>query len=273
MFLKKLKSSYSWLASVIMIVVFLFASKSVTAAQDPSLVALFGDSITVGFNQAAQGLRYGNGDLNVGQPAISLSNILNSHQRNSLVANLGVGGTPSGPSGNPALGGSGNGLSRISSDLAAVSNRYGPNRGKFVLIMYGINDMAFSISTSTTGFNVGQTAIRALQSGFVPVVSTITPCICNNQIPVGGRNNAIRQEIASLQANGQPIFFVDQYNLLIPTFASSLVDPDGVHPNNAGYTAIAQNWYDGALRRLVKPVSSLASVYSLLLDEEPTPAP
>jgi len=234
------------------------------AEGDPALVTLFGDSITFGF--IAPGV--GNGALNVGNPDIILSQLLNDSGRPSLVANHGWGGTPSGPAGTPGLVAIGNGLQRVASNLNSVKLAYPNHSRRFVMILYGINDQGWGIPTSTTGFNVGQIGIQANFQGFSAVVGTITPCICGVSSLLS-RNESIRANVAALQAQGRDIQLVDQYQLLINSYPQFLFS-DGIHPMEEGQRQIATNWFNQSLAGRIPEIPQsvvIAPILGLLLDD------
>jgi len=257
------------LSTTILISTLLVTGKVSFAQQNPSVIALFGDSISFGFNQnfAAPGSDDdGLGRLNIGQPAILLSQILRSNRRSNLVANFGNGGSSSGPN---QFGGSfNNGVDRITADLVFMRNTY-PGNAYYVLIMYGTNDFAFGISPSSTGFNNQVLIDRTIAQGATPLVATIPPCACQSQSAVISVNNNIRAAVTIKRAQGKEAYLVDHYtNLLQNNWASALVDPDGVHPNDAGYGVIAQHWFDNRLSQLIETDTVVISpVLNLLLDE------
>lgn len=234
---------------------------------DKAVVTLFGDSVSVGYLTSRNpGTDFGNGRLSFGLPSTLLSNLLNSSGRPSVVANFGIGGSPSGPSGNPGLVGGGNGVSRINSNLDYIKRRYAGS-AYYLLIMYGTNDRAYGISPSTTGFNIGILIDRALSKGVTPVVSTIPPCSCRSQSEQNSVNNHIRSRTNTRISQGKRVYLVDNYAALLPQWAS--LNGDGIHPNAAGYRIIAQNWFGQALSNLIRPNRvSIAPIINFLLDDD-----
>ena len=145
---------------------------SASAERDPSVVVLFGDSTTIGFNTNFDE-RFGDARLNFGEPSIQLTQILNNADRPSVVPNLGIGGSSSGPAtAFTGFVGEGNGVDRISEDLTDVIANI-PGRDYYVLILYGINDPARGIPSSVTGFNNGIMLERANALGYTALVSTV----------------------------------------------------------------------------------------------------
>ena len=251
-------------------------SGNANAERDPSVVALFGDSTTVGFNTNFDE-RFGDAQLNFGQPSIQLTQILNSSDRPSVVPNLGIGGSSSGPAtAFTGFAGEGNGVDRISEDLSDVITN-NPGRDYYVLILYGTNDPARGIPSSVTGFNNGIMVQRANALGYTALVSSILPCdVCPNNVAT--INNAIINEVNSRIAGGADARFVNIHDAVRADWISLYVENDGIHPNNAGYAAIAQNWFDLQLRELITPESvldavnsntpNISSIISLLLLED-----
>ena len=243
------------------------------AERDPSVVVLFGDSTTVGFNTNFDE-RFGDARLNFGEPSIQLTRILNNADRPSVVPNLGIGGTSSGPAtAFTGFTGVGNGVDRISGDLSSVIVN-NPGRDYYVLILYGTNDPARGIPSSVTGFNNGIMIQRANALGYTALVSTILPCdVCPNNVAT--INNAISNEVNNRIDGGADAHFVNIHNAVRASWIPLYVENDGIHPNDAGYEAIAQNWFDLQLQELITPESVLDSMTSgissiisfLLLDD------
>ena len=233
------------------------------SANDPNVVALFGDSITVGFNLSFRDI-FANGTTTRGAPTIELRDILNRRARPSIVANWGIGGSSSGPGPN---GRSNSGISRIRSNLSTTMNTH-DGKDYYVLIMYGTNDRNSGIAASTTGFNVGEMIRLARLEGFTPIASTIPPIAPNPGFSIASYNNSIRSAV-----NAQNTPLVDNFSIFSGTAGSTFFDLENgffVHPNDAGYQLIAQNWFDSALEDLISPNSSgaIAAIVSLLLSND-----
>ena len=223
-------------------------------AVEPSIIALFGDSITVGYNQLYSNTDLGNGTTTHGRPTIDLNNLLNESKpkRSAVVANWGDGGTSSE-----------NGAWRISRELEIMNSQYSGSN-KYVLILIGTNDSNFGISTSDTKFNIQMMIDDARTLGFEPIIGTLTPVSNRNVQP---RNTQIKSAAASRNA-----FLVDHYTRFInePGSWTQLIELDGgvrLHPNDSGYLVIAQTWFEQRLQDVI-PVSAIAipGIIQLILD-------
>ncbi len=236
-------------------------------AADPTVVALFGDSTSQGFNTNFQERGFAMARLNHGQPSVQLTKLLNESNRPSVVPNLGWGGTSSGPAVFTGLQGNVNGVDRINSHLSDL-RRDVPGKAYYALIMYGTNDFAFGIPASTTGFNNGLMIRSANANGYTALVSSIPPCdLCANNVV--NINSSISREVQRQIDSGADAHFVDNHSVLRGGWNTALSDPDGVHPTDEGYKVIAQKWFDDKLEQLIKPelMHTLSPVISLLLDE------
>lgn len=244
----------------------LLVSSAAQSQQLPNVVALFGDSISVGYNSTFPVRGYVGARLYYGRPSIALTNILTESGRTSIVPNLGWSGTASGPSYNPGLANTSNGLDRINSHLSQTRSAY-DGKAYYVLIMYGTNDSNYDIPASVTGYNNGLLIDRANAQGFTALVSTIAPCdVCANN--VDDINNRIRSNVLSKISSGADAHLVDNHAILRANWVSQYSDPDRLHPNNIGYDVIANNWFDSKLKSLIaKDRIAISPIISLLLDD------
>lgn len=247
-------------------------SQSAHATTDelPSVVILYGDSITVGFNRETNFTqRYGSGktlqQLPGSRPLFAMEELLNGTRpkRSSIIVNWGTGGSNSA-----------HGVNRISSYLKSTESAH-QGRHYYVLIMYGTNDIGSGISASTTAFNIRQmiSASRAEGANFTPVISTITPRDDRDVVPYNSRIiNEVTKDATAL---------VDSYSAFInhPSGFTSLLtqetsvitgQPVRLHPNVSGYDLIAQTWFDQALAALIEPDrgSAIPGALLLLLDDD-----
>jgi len=242
-------------------------------AKDPTIIALFGDSNSLGFNKSFENIdRDGDERENYGEPSIRLSHLLNDSKRPSKVINASYGGSASGPSRVIPFNGRPNGLDRINADLSSVKSKF-TGRAYYALIMYGINDLEARISPSTTGFNNKEMIRKANNLGFTVLVSTILPCdTCDTRAgqiyKVSQINSYIYKAFKESKALGSDVYFSDNHAAVRADWNNGLVDPDGVHPTNEGYEAIARNWFTSHLERLIEQdPNDITPIINLLLDE------
>lgn len=255
------------------------------AAEEPyaAVIVLFGDSTTTGFNAEFQDSRFGSGTTTLGCPTIYLNNILrnegprtdqqicsteahdspiidsNKKIHNTIVANWGVGGSDTT-----------SGESRISHNLNETKNTLDAEN-YFVLIMYGTNDQAFGVSTSTTNFNTRQMIIKARALGYEPIVGTILP---RDDVNVQPYNAQIVNA-----ANQEGVFVVDHFNRFISqpggwqTLIEQEISPEGelvrLHPHDQGYLIIAETWFDQRLKDLIPGFADIymAPIINILLGD------
>ncbi len=242
-------------------------------ADDPNVVALFGDSTSLGVNQNfpnGDG-KFGGGKLDFNPPSTELTKVMNDSRRKSVVPNLGWGGTASGPAisrGNRNI----NGVDRIRDHLSAVK-RDNPGKAYYALIMYGVNDWRFDIEYKVTAYNIGLMIDRANAQGFTAVVSSITPCdACRGPNFINMVNSRIRDVVKDRIGAGADVYYVDNYSALRPrwnpTLPNSYVESDLLHPTDLGYKVIAQNWFNSQLEQLIEqdPVP-ITPVIGLLLSD------
>jgi lysophospholipase L1-like esterase len=173
----------------------------------------FGDSITKGWPYVI----YSPNGGRVGGYEPTLETLLNNIGKPSQVFNYGVGGeiTPSG--------------------VNRISNVLGARRANYILILEGINDYTGGISSSTTLFNLGVMIDKSLAYGVTPVIGTLTP------YPPHNVESLYNQHIRRI-AQEKDALLADQYGVLRSNW--NALNKDGLHPNNAGYQAMAQEWFD-----------------------------
>ncbi|OGV67363.1 MAG: hypothetical protein A2283_09140 [Lentisphaerae bacterium RIFOXYA12_FULL_48_11] len=174
---------------------------------DPNMIVAMGDSITA--------LEGGNTTT---YPAI-LASITGK-----TVANEGSGGATAG-----------DGASKVHS----VLNEYQPG---YVLILYGANDVIRSMGSNNTIANLRSIISAAKNNKSVPVIATLTPMYYSHEIFDGSAkelNVLIRQ-----MASEEGCKLVD----LEDAFGNntSYMKNDGLHPNDAGLSVIAEA-FSGAL--------------------------
>ena len=239
------------------------------ASDDPAVVVLFGDSITVGENESsyyqdcpkAGGLRrgFGMGRSDFCTPDMVLSALLNDSDRPAIVLNQGEGGTSSM-----------NGVSRLGAALDLAKSQHNGSV-YYVLILYGTNDFGQGLSTSDTRNNVRTMINIAEGRGFIPLVSNLLP---RNDRDVSGAENGAIFSAASLEGAQ----FVDQYSNFNSKGGFALHDNEAprlpaslrLHPTKQGYTVVAEHWFGAALSSLIEPLKNTPPVgpIMLLLDDE-----
>jgi len=249
--------------------IFLFGLNQ-ASAQESNLIVLFGDSISVGENNAFQGSRPGRGlgrVANDGQspalpPSDKLDDLLRAELRESTVINWGIGGSTSE-----------RGAIRVLSDLGeTLSDHQADNY--YVLILYGTNDFNGGLGPSDTGFNTGLMIDRARSLGYTPVVATLTPRADRNL-------SSYNSQIVS-NANSRNVPIVDLFSRYLQDGQNGLTLLDTevfsgrvirLHPNDAGYDVIAQTWFDQFLESEIEPLpipivsDFLPPIINLLLED------
>jgi lysophospholipase L1-like esterase len=157
------------------------------------------------------------------------------------------------------------GLARIDYVIAATNSKY-------IMILEGTNDIIDTgISADTTAFNLQQMAVRASAAGMKPLLSTLLPR--NDDYGVSplfkGKilylNTRIRAITITLS-----ITLVDMYQVFYeyPSGSGgwvSLLLPDGVHPNDVGFTLMAQTWLT-SIKCLKAPKPPLSPALETRLD-------
>jgi lysophospholipase L1-like esterase len=171
--------------------------------------------------------------------------MLNQKYGTSKVINEGIGGE-----------GTTDGLARMDSVLAAHPARY-------LMLMEGTNDIIFlEVSMDTVAFNLEAMARKCLNYGAFPLLATIIPRndwrwslqIYKNRI--FDLNTKIRTLTEKIK-----IPLVDQFNAFYNYPAdqggwTSLLLPDGVHPNEKGFYFMAETWL-GVILPLPFPPANL----------------
>jgi len=275
--------------SLLLICLVIYGGSS-SAETLPTVIALFGDSTTVGYVPGGDKLevrRFGLGSTDVGIPEKHLTEILNEGvlKRHAIVANWGWGssttGSPPEPGEDepPPPNLPGNGLSRIDSVLATTKATHAGSE-YLVLIIYGTNDFVSSIDPGTTRFNILQMIIKARNQGFEPIIGTTLPRSDRTPAQIANLNVFI----ASAASNGGA-FLVDQHAvfgaspstyqpLMVRELATVSGNPIYLHPSVEGYRQMAQKWLDARLADIITPKSIIiaGAISLLLLSDEIEPA-
>ena len=139
-------------------------------------------------------------------------------------------------------------------DLQRVLTQDNP---QVLLLQEGTNDMdgiffgANPETQMTTVVNNLRTMIRTARSrGITVFVGTLTPQragACRGYAPayIGPVNDRIRPMIA-----GEDATLADIYTAFGSTAGTDLIGPDGLHPSEAGYSKIADTFFDAIRQRL-----------------------
>lgn len=200
-----------------------------------SLVVIFGDSITQGYNSnnPVQPINpMDRSRVDYALPDRLLTNMLAESCRDNLVENWGWGGSSS-------L----NGATRIRGNLDTSKAEYSEAEGyveRFILIFYGTNDLNYKISNADTRTYIEFMIEQAKIKGFKPVVATLIKRL-DQPGKVETRNEFIK---AAAQAEPAPV--IDLYSVFDndPRGYAGLIDPDLIHPNDQGLELIAQQWFN-----------------------------
>ena len=176
--------------------------------RDPNSYIAFGDSITEG-----------TGSSDFTGYRVKLADLLITQYGTANIINCGKGGE-----------GTSSGLSRIDNVLREEN-------GLYILIMEGTND-SHGGGTSVA-FNIDQMAQEALNQNAIPIVATIIPATADfNDVIL--LNNANIRDIA--EENGYELADIEQAFYNTGDYAS-LIDDSLFHPNDDGYTIMANTWF------------------------------
>ena len=127
--------------------------------------------------------------------------------------------------------------------------------------MDGTNDLLF-LSPDTVRKNMARMVDISLARGVTPILGTITPDSRGGK-PIS-QTNALLRELATQKK----IALADLYAAVKDSWSS--LTADGLHPNSAGYSKIAQVWtsaMDEADKMNAPPTANLTPILMLLLDE------
>lgn len=266
--------------------------------EERTVIALFGDSISAGYNANLTGQPdVGGATDHPGCSSVYLTGILrneptrpdnsncptnslnspiydgNRESRNAIVANWGFGGS-----------GSDLGVSRMASELAQTKAELDGSQ-YIVLIIYGTNDQNRGISSVTTKANIESMIAIAKSAplGYEPIVGLLTPRddrTGNGPSSINALNNLIQM---GAQAQGAQV--VDHYSKFVnyPGSFLAVMDQEDfalpgsstpnliyLHPNDQGYLLIAETWFEQALKARIPALPNdiiLSPVISLLLGD------
>ena len=126
--------------------------------------------------------------------------------------------------------------------------------------MEGTNDLAF-FSPDTIRKNMARMVDVSLAKGVTPILGTITPDSRGGK-PISQTNTLLREVAAQ-----KKIALADHYAAVKDNWSS--LTADGLHPNSAGYSKIAQVWTSAMdeADKMNAPTTSLPPILMLLLEE------
>ncbi len=181
----------------------------VTIKAEAAVAVGFGDSIT-----------HGSGSSTGGYPT-KLKTILDSQCGASAVVNAGHKGE------NTSYG-----AERIASELAAHPT------AQYILILEGTNDPLFGLSVGVTRFNLETMVNQSRAAGVTPILATLTP----DSRELGKRKNieSVYNPMIKSLGSDMGVTVVDMWSVVADNWGAW--NYDGIHPNDAGYTAMAQAW-------------------------------
>jgi lysophospholipase L1-like esterase len=131
-----------------------------------------------------------------------------------------------------------NGVNR----LVQILNTYSLD---YVLLLEGTNDILNDVSYETTLYNLGIMVDYCISYNVTPIIATLPPM----KIDASGSRGGYIDEIPNYYnpgikdiASEKGITVCDQYAAFDGGWNS--YSDDGIHPNEAGYSVMAQTWYD-----------------------------
>lgn len=185
-----------------------------------TVIVAFGNSITAGVGDTARPPGY----------PFRLEQLLRASFPNVIVLNRGVPGE------------------RTEQGVRRIDRVLTYDQPDYVLILEGVNNIGEDLlGTVAADMEVMVQKVKA--SGAVPLIASLTPTAGEHIGKMPGINgiNPLIRDIASREQ----IAFVDLYGAFFSTLDYSLLlTEDGLHPNNGGYTLIADTWHKGLLGKL-----------------------
>ena len=129
----------------------------------------------------------------------------------------------------------------------------------YVFLLEGTNDVINGVSYKTTLNNLGIMIDKCIAHNVTPIIATLPPMKIGVSVSRGGYIDEIPRYynpgIKSI-ASEKGIEVSDQYAALIGRW--NKYSDDGIHPNEAGYSVMAQTWFDTVA--FIKPAVTAVSV-------------
>jgi len=185
-----------------------------------TVIVAFGNSITAGVGDTARPPGY----------PYRLEQMLRAAFPNVIVLNRGVSGE------------------RTEQGVRRIDRVLTYDQPDYVLILEGVNNIGEDLlETVAADLEVMVQKVKA--SGAIPLIASLTPTAGEHVGKMEGINglNPLIRDIAAREQ----IVFVDLYTAFFsrPDY-SLLLNDDGLHPNNGGYTLMADTWHAGLLGKL-----------------------
>lgn len=139
--------------------------------------------------------------------------------------------------------------------LARMAGVLEQDRGQFLLLMEGNNDMISRVPSETAAFNIEEMVKICLAQGVYPLTATIIPRSDFHWNLVAPNTFSLNELIEAI-----PLFYdlplTDQFAVFFnePGGFQSLFS-DGAHPNEQGYQKMAQAWFDTISRLPWPPIN------------------